>query len=62
MTISVVIPYDQEQPGILVRALQSLYAQGMSGETFLDVIIVNDSSPVAPPIDVQAAVAWSATC
>jgi len=34
----------------------------MSGETFLDVIIVNDSSPVDPTIDVQAAVAWSATC
>lgn len=55
MKISVVIPCCQEQPGILVRALQSLYAQGMSGETFLDVIIVNDASLVDPTIDVEAA-------
>jgi hypothetical protein len=47
---------------MLVRALQSLYAQGISGETLFDVIIVNDASPVDPTIDVQAAVAWSATC
>ncbi len=55
MKISVVIPYYQEQPGILVRALKSLYAQDIGGETLLDVIIVNDASPVDPIIDVQAA-------
>ena len=55
MKISVVIPYYQEQPGILVRALQSLYAQEIDGATLLDVIIVNDASPVDPAIDVQAA-------
>ncbi|MEY4784641.1 MAG: hypothetical protein RIR41_2576, partial [Pseudomonadota bacterium] len=55
MKISVVIPYYQEQPGILVRALQSLYGQEIDGATLLDVIIVNDASPVDPAIDVQAA-------
>jgi succinoglycan biosynthesis protein ExoW len=55
MKISVVIPYYQEQPGILVRALQSLYAQQISCETSLDVIIVNDASPIDPIVDVTAA-------
>jgi len=55
MKISVVIPYYQEQHGILVRALQSLYAQEIGGDTVLDVIIVNDASPIDPGADVQAA-------
>jgi succinoglycan biosynthesis protein ExoW len=55
MKVSVVIPYYQEQPGILVRALQSLYAQEISSETLIDVIIVNDASPIDPIVDVTAA-------
>lgn len=54
MKVSIVIPYYQEQPGILARALTSLYAQEVGREVVLDVIIVNDASPIDPMIDIAA--------
>lgn len=54
MKVSVVIPYYQEEPGILARALQSIFAQELDAETTLDVIIANDTSPLDPAVDIAA--------
>jgi succinoglycan biosynthesis protein ExoW len=43
--IAVVIPFYQEQRGILARALASVLAQ--AGVSDVDIVIVDDSSPVA---------------
>lgn len=45
MKIAVVIPYFQRRPGILARALRSVAAQTI--EAHIDVIVVDDDSPVA---------------
>lgn len=42
--ISIVIPYFQRQPGILLKAVRSALAQ--SGDFTIDVVIVDDASPV----------------
>lgn len=44
MTVAVVIPYFQRQPGILARALASVLAQETPEP--LDIIVVDDESPV----------------
>ena len=54
MKVSVVIPYYQEEPGILARALKSIFDQQLDAETTLDVIIANDTSPLDPAVDIAA--------
>jgi succinoglycan biosynthesis protein ExoW len=49
--IAVVIPYYQRRPGILARALRSVAAQ--TADAQLDVIVVDDESPV--PADSEVA-------
>ncbi|TWI46025.1 succinoglycan biosynthesis protein ExoW [Pseudoduganella flava] len=44
VTVAVVIPYFQRRPGILARALRSVIAQ--TAHARLDVIVVDDGSPV----------------
>ncbi len=47
---SVVIPYFQKQPGILARALRSVFAQSHAD---FDVIVVDDQSPA--PVELELA-------
>lgn len=47
MRIGVVIPFYQRTSGILARALSSIAAQDIPPEVHIDVIVVDDSSPVA---------------
>ena len=54
MKVSVVIPYYQEEPGVLARALTSIFAQELDADTTLDVIIANDASPLDPAVDIAA--------
>jgi succinoglycan biosynthesis protein ExoW len=46
-TIAVVIPFFQRAPGILQRALQSVFAQDLPPKTLIKVYIIDDSSPVS---------------
>ncbi|MYN11215.1 glycosyltransferase family 2 protein [Pseudoduganella aquatica] len=43
-TVAVVIPYYQKRPGILAKAIRSALAQ--EGGVALDIIVIDDSSPV----------------
>jgi succinoglycan biosynthesis protein ExoW len=49
--ISVVIPYFQCQPGILEKALASIFEQRLPENCLLRVIIVDDESPSPPELD-----------
>lgn len=51
--ISVVIPYFQRDPGILRRALASIAKQSVRAE--IDVIVVDDASPLPPQDEIDAA-------
>jgi len=44
--LSVVIPFFQKTPGILARSLRSIAAQKLTPGMFIDVIVVDDESPV----------------
>jgi succinoglycan biosynthesis protein ExoW len=44
-TIAVVIPYYQREPGILRRALHSVFAQQLPADVRVKVVIVDDESP-----------------
>lgn len=46
MIISVIIPYFQTREGILRRALTSLLEQTLPADAQVDVIVVDDGSPV----------------
>ena len=53
--ISVIIPYYQREPGILRRALDSVYAQDFAGhDVEVDVVIIDDESPSPPEIEVDS--------
>jgi succinoglycan biosynthesis protein ExoW len=53
-SISVIIPYYQREPGILRRALDSVYAQDLAGHDLeVDVVIIDDESPSPPEIEVN---------
>jgi succinoglycan biosynthesis protein ExoW len=43
--IAVIIPYFQQRPGLLARALNSIAVQRTAADDRIDVIIVDDSSP-----------------
>ncbi|GAB1582729.1 glycosyltransferase family 2 protein [Phyllobacterium phragmitis] len=50
--VAVVIPFYQREKGILKRALQSAFAQDISDDIRLQVVIVDDGSPVSPPDEI----------
>ncbi len=50
MAIGVVIPYFQEEPGILRKALESVLAQEV--DAAIDVVVVEDASPVAADAEI----------
>ena len=52
--ISVIIPFYQREPGVLPRALASIYAQDLKGVR-LEVIVVDDASPVDAAGEIAAA-------
>ena len=52
--ISVIIPYYQRQPGILRRALDSVYAQDLSERSLtVDIVIIDDESPSPPEMELD---------
>jgi succinoglycan biosynthesis protein ExoW len=51
MKCSVIIPYYQREPGVLLRALKSIFAQSHAD---FDVIVVDDSSPLPVEVEVGA--------
>ncbi len=44
--ISVIIPYYQRQAGILRRALESILAQNLLPDVYVDIVVVDDGSPI----------------
>lgn len=46
--VCVVIPYYQRTPGILARALRSVYAQELGPDVQVEILIVDDESPSPP--------------
>ena len=44
-TVAVLIPYFQKKPGILRRALNSVFAQQIPPGVSIDIILVDDGSP-----------------
>ncbi|MHA6686714.1 glycosyltransferase family 2 protein [Mesorhizobium sp. A556] len=51
MKCSVIIPYYQREPGILQRALKSVFAQSHAD---FDIIVIDDSSPLPVETEVEA--------
>jgi succinoglycan biosynthesis protein ExoW len=49
--IATIIPYYQREPGILRRALASIYAQALGPDRQVEVIVVDDASPSPPDLD-----------
>ncbi|MES2144163.1 MAG: glycosyltransferase family 2 protein [Pseudomonadota bacterium] len=50
--VAVVIPFYQHEAGILTKAVQSVFAQGIAGSADLWVVIVDDASPVPASAEV----------
>ena len=44
--LAVIIPYFQREPGILRRALVSILGQELPADTVVDVVVVDDASPI----------------
>lgn len=53
MKAAIVIPYFQRKPGILRRALDTVFAQQLDAGIEVDVIIVDDESPSAPELETE---------
>ena len=51
-SVAVIIPYFQKRAGILHRALNSVLQQRLSADTRLEVIVVDDGSPVSARAEV----------
>ncbi len=56
MLVSVIIPYYQRDSGILRRALSSILAQALPGGVAVEVIVVDDASPVPVAGEVEGLV------
>jgi succinoglycan biosynthesis protein ExoW len=52
--VAVIVPYFQREPGILRRALQSIFKQTAQGRVEILVIVVDDGSPWAASSELQA--------
>lgn len=57
ITVAVVIPYFQREPGILTRAVESVLAQVLVPEVFLNIIVIDDASP--HPAETDLAALWA---
>lgn len=53
VTVAVIIPYYQKQPGILRRALNSILQQRLSADRRVDIIIVDDGSPLPASSEIE---------
>lgn len=51
--ISVVIPFFQKRSGILRRALESVIAQRLPGSCLVEIVIVDDGSPVSASSEIE---------
>ncbi len=51
--ISVIIPYFQRQTGILRRALESILVQQLLPDVCVDIIVVDDGSPISAQSEVE---------
>lgn len=47
MKVAVVIPFYQRAPGLLAAAVQSVAAQRVSADVIIDIIVVDDGSPIS---------------
>ena len=54
VSVAVIIPYFQREPGILARALRSVVDQRLAANVAVRVIIIDDASPSAPELDCSA--------
>ena len=54
MIVAVIIPYYQKRAGILQRALQSVLAQKVPADVRVEVIVVDDGSPVPAEAEASA--------
>jgi succinoglycan biosynthesis protein ExoW len=55
LRIAVVIPYYQEQRGVLARGLASIFAQVVAPSVRIELFVVDDASPVDPAGDIADA-------
>ncbi len=53
-TIAVVIPFYQRAPGILARALASVFAQELPADTRVMIVMVDDQSPISLETELAA--------
>ena len=53
--IAIVIPFYQEEFGILRRCLASVFGQQLAGPVDIAVLVVDDASPADPAADIKAA-------
>ena len=54
MIVAVVIPYFQRREGILRRALQSILAQQLPAEARVEIVVVDDGSPIPAESEASA--------
>ena len=53
--VAVIIPFFQRQAGILARSLRSIKEQRIREDLAIEVLVVNDASPIAPEAECAAA-------
>ena len=54
--VSIIIPYYQREEGILRRALASVLAQQVASDVRVEVIVVDDGSPIPPQGEIEGLV------
>jgi succinoglycan biosynthesis protein ExoW len=57
ITVAVIIPYYQREPGILTRAVESVLAQVLAPEVQLTILVIDDASP--HPAESDLAALWA---
>lgn len=55
VSVAVVIPFFQRQPGILARSLRSIARQRLDGRVSVEVVVVDDGSPCRPEAEIESA-------
>ncbi len=53
INVSIIIPYFQREPGLLRRALDSIFAQSLADNVAVEIIIADDESPSPPEIEIS---------
>lgn len=54
ITVAIIIPYYQREPGILTRAVESVLAQVLPPEVLLTILVIDDASPHPAETDLDA--------